>query len=313
MITNPLPSFGGSTAVPPLTATAIGLLASHASFEMVPAEAAQLELTRGLIPAGSAIILTAVPGDSLQVRLSAARAVREAGFEPVPCLAARRLADRTTAHRVIARFREEAAVSRILLVGGDDPVPDGQFSSALELLVELRRDPHGMEGIGFAAYPEGHPTIPRAVLEADLDTKLAVAEDAGLAPFIVTQFAFDARPVVAWLESLRARGCTVPVSIGLAGPAPIRTLLRHARICGAGPSARGLVGKGASLARMLHETGPDPVIRDLAQAGLRERLGPVSLHLFPFGGLARTARWMAPVFKGQVLLHSSESGFRAQS
>lgn len=315
------PSFGGHTAVPALGAALppalpIARLAQGASFELAPtaleAGPDQLEQAAEVLPRGTAITIPALGRDSLQMRLATARAVREAGFEPVPCIAARRLRDRAHAHEIIGRFRDEAGAARLVLVGGDERVAAGEFASALELLVQLRGHAHGLSGIGLAAYPEGHPTIPHGVLEAELDTKLAVAEDAGLAPFIITQFAFDAPPIIAWLEALRARGCTAPVSIGLAGPAPVLRLMRHARTCGAGASARNLIGKGASIARLMQEAGPDPVIRDLAEAEVGQRLGPVTLHLFSFGELARTARWMAPVFRGRVQARAGECGFTAQ-
>ena len=58
--------------------------------------------------------------------------------------------------------------------------------------------------------------------------------DAAMA--IATQFAFEAAPVIAWAERLRAAGITLPVHIGVAGPAKLQTMLKFAMACGVGPS-----------------------------------------------------------------------------
>jgi len=307
---NPLPSYGQSHSTPRLPiVTAIARLAAHASFELTGCELPALERARDAIPPRTMVSITWLPKETHDDRVAAARAVHAAGFEPVPHVAARCIRTCEEAGELIRRLCGEAGVRRILLIGGDTSQPAGEFASALELLARFRNDRRGLRQVGFAAYPDGHPRLASRRLEADLDTKLAVAEDAGLEPFVITQFAFDARPIIQWLEAFRARGHDVPVRIGLAGPATIRTLMRFARICGIGASTRALIANGASLARMVHETGPDPVILQLAEAKIGERLGPVGLHLFPFGGLDRAAAWISPVGQGHIRLRRNESGF----
>ena len=48
---------------------------------------------------------------------------------------------------------------------------------------------------------------------------LASAQSQGLAVHIVTQFSFDAKPIIRWIDWLRTRGIHLPVKVGLAGPA----------------------------------------------------------------------------------------------
>ena len=55
---------------------------------------------------------------------------------------------------------------------------------------------------------------------------------------MITQFGFDAGQVLAWLAELRARGLTVPVRVGVPGPAAVRTLLAAAAKCDVRVSAR---------------------------------------------------------------------------
>lgn len=288
---------------------AIAHLATGASFEIAARDLAALDEARDDLAPGARIAITWLKGGSHDDRVAAARVIRGAGFQPMPHIAARHLRNQHDADTLVARLADEAGVDQLFVIGGDVAAPAGEFGSALELLARLRLAPRGYRRVGFAGYPEGHPSIDRATLDTALETKIAVAEDAGLEPFVVTQFGFDAAPIVAWLDALRARGITTPVRIGLAGPATMRTLLRYARICGVGVSAQAMLGHHGSLARLLRMSGPDPVIRALAAASIRERFAPVGLHLFPFGGLAKSARWIAPITHGHIALHARGGGF----
>ena len=48
---------------------------------------------------------------------------------------------------------------------------------------------------------------------------------------------------------------------------------------------------GVSLTRLLGSAGPDRLVADFAR-GLTPAHGPVRLHFYPFGGLARTVEWI---------------------
>ncbi|HDS1149156.1 TPA: methylenetetrahydrofolate reductase, partial [Stenotrophomonas maltophilia] len=124
-----------------------------------------------------------------------------------------------------------------------------------------------------------------------LQRKCQGIEARGMAPSIVTQFAFDADLVLAWLEALRARGITVPVLVGVPGPASIPRLLRYAAMCGVGASASMLARYGVSIGRLLGTAGPEVFVDRLVQ-GLTDAHGEVSPHLFPFGGIAPSLEWV---------------------
>ncbi len=314
MVPAPAPSFPSGVSLRPRDALVeeIAQLTHGASYEIAARDTVALQEAAAHIAPGATISITWMPSDTHEDRVTATRAVREAGYEPVPHIAARRIRNEADANDLLARLAD-AGARRLFLIAGDVPKPIGDLASSLELVGRLRKSLGAFEAVGFGGYPEGHPAIPDATLQSELETKIAVVEDAGLSPFIITQFCFNAAPILAWLAALREHGSTVPVRIGLAGPASIRTLLRFARVCGVGNSARALAGNSASIARLLRETGPDPVIRKLAEADVRKQLGPVALHFFPFGGLARTAQWVAPVTRGQIRLQPSSSGFQPLS
>ena len=124
---------------------------------------------------------------------------------------------------------------------------------------------------------------------------------------IVTQFAFAAAPILAYVARLRERGIEQPIRIGIAGPASVATLLRFAAICGVAASARGLARNAGLVKHMFGTTAPDAILRALAGA----QLGDVAPHFFTFGGLGATARWAAAAAAGHIALDRA-GGFRVE-
>ena len=309
----PYPSFDSralGTVVSHTVVDAIAGLVGTASIEAMARDHTGLAASQTVMPGGMTVTIPSLSGDNEDACVEAARRLRALGFEPVPHLAARRFVSLEQVERLYQRLRDEADVRRLFFVGGEVPDAAGNFASALELLARTRPARFGFSHIGFGAYPEAHPTVPTEVLERELETKIAVTEDAGMSSFVITQFAFAAEPILDWLSAFRTRFERQEVLIGLAGPAGIRTLIRYARMCGVGPSARALVRNGASIGRLLTDTGPDSVIRSLVLADVAGSFGPVRPHFFPFGGLERTARWVSAVADGRIVLRSAESGFR---
>lgn len=246
-------------------------------------------ILHGRTPPGTQVYVTHLPDDQPRALVATAAALRRAGFEPVPHVAVRALTA-AAAEDFLARAAGEAGVTRALVIGGDLARPRGPFSAGLDLLATGLLQRHGIRAIGVAAYPEGSPRIAAAALDAALAAKLAWAQAAGVEPWAVTQFCFEAAPILAWLDRAPAG---LPVRIGLAGPARIATLARYALRCGVGNSVRALGGNVGALAGLLGTAGPDRVVDALA-AGLAARPPgrPVALHLFPFGGLAATLGWI---------------------
>jgi methylenetetrahydrofolate reductase (NADPH) len=249
---------------------------------------------RGGFPPGMRVHVTFLRGDALAAAEEACIAVRRAGFDPVPHLAARNFRSAAQLDSHLARLSGEAGVERALVIAGDIPAPRGPFGASLDLMRTdlLRR--HGLRALLLAGHPEGHPAADRRTMAAALRDKLAFAAEAGFPCEIVTQFCFESGPVAGWLGSLRASGTAAPVRIGMAGPASLPALVRFARRCGIGNSARVLRTRGAALARLADDGIAGRLLGDLARDVGDGRHGCVSgIHLYTFGGLERTARWLA--------------------
>ncbi len=86
----------------------------------------------------------------------------------------------------------------------------------------------------------------------------------------------------------------LPIHVGIPGPASIKTLLDYARICGIGPSVRGLPRRAGGFARLALEATPERIVADLARFwSMDPDCGIVRAHVFPFGGLARASAWLS--------------------
>ncbi|AEM51403.1 methylenetetrahydrofolate reductase [Stenotrophomonas maltophilia] len=244
------------------------------------------------IPRGTIISIPWLASEDDDARLAAACTVRELGFEPMPHLSARRIGSHAALERFLERATSEAGVTRCLLVAGDLATPAGPFADSASIIDTGLLEHFGIKVIGIGGHPEGHPVMSADDRWQVLGRKCQAIEARGMAPLVVTQFAFDADTVLAWLDALRARGITVPVLVGVPGPASIPRLLRYAAMCGVGASASMLARYGISIGRLLGTAGPEVFVDRLVK-GLTDAHGPISPHFFPFGGIAPSLEWIA--------------------
>ncbi len=266
-------------------------LIAAASIEISPRDELAGEMLRGLFVPGTTVFINHPASVTHHDIVAACAKLRRAGFTPVPHIAARRLASFTQANDFLRRAAGEAEVTTALLIAGDPDLPAGPFPDSVALLASGVVERHGLRRVAFAGYPEGHPNIGAAALEGALRGKIAMARRNGLAVSLVTQFGFDAAPIERWIEALRADGIDCPVRVGIAGPASVMTLAKFAVRCGVGASLRALARGHTAFARILVEARPDALV-DMLVAG-EDAAAPIdAVHVFTFGGVRRTAKWM---------------------
>ncbi len=265
-------------------------LSGNCSIELSPRDELAGDALRGLLASGTAVFVNHPSSVTHHDIVGACTRLHRAGFVPVPHVAARRLASFTQANDFLQRAAVEAGVERILLIGGDDS-PAGPFRAALDLLATGVVERNGIGQVAFGGYPEGHPAIDTNTLDAALSAKVALARQSGLAVSLVTQFGFEAEPILRWIAAVRGQGIDCPVHIGIAGPASVATLAKFAIRCGIGASLRALARGHTAFARIMVEAGPDALIGDLV-AGERADAPIAGLHVFTFGGVRRTAAWI---------------------
>jgi methylenetetrahydrofolate reductase (NADPH) len=281
------------------------------SIEATRPTRAEAEMLRDVLPQATEIFLSAVPKRPRDEVVLSAKAIRAAGLEPVPHIAARGYPDVGAAFDHLARLRGEADVRAVLVIGGDIVEPAGDIFDTLKLIESGALARAGIERVGIAGHPDGHPRMSDEELESSLVTKIAAAQSAGHEVRIVTQFCFEPRAIIGWIEWLRRRGVNLPVKIGLAGPTSLMTWLNYARRCGVKASAEALARRSGLVKHLFNAVAPDPIIRALAEAVASDRLGDLSLHLFSFGGIGPTARWLQGAMRGSIKL-DKEGGFHVE-
>lgn len=261
------------------------------SLEMTAKDFESLRAAAPDIAAETPIAITFLPGEELPARIAAANLVRQLGFEPMPHFSARRISSAAEFEAYLAAVTRDAGVRRCFVIAGDPVQPEGPFTDSSALIATGAFERHGITAIGVGGHPEGHPHMSEEQTWQILDAKCAEIERRGMAPLVVTQFAFDADRVLTWLATLRRRGVKAPVRLGVPGPAGIKTLMRFAARCGVGASASVLAKYGISLGQLLGSAGPDKLLAEL-ERGLGPDHGPVRLHFYPFGGLEKTVAWI---------------------
>ncbi|SDR42462.1 methylenetetrahydrofolate reductase (NADPH) [Rhizobiales bacterium GAS191] len=288
----------------------------RASMEATRPTPADAEMLSAVLPHGTDIFLSAVPRRPRGEVIAAARAIRTAGLNPVPHIAARAYPSLEAAREHLARLRDEADIRALLVIGGDLDQPAGDILEARQLIESGVLPALGIERVGIAGHPAGHPRMSDEELESVLVTKIAAAQSSGLEVEIVTQFCFEPATIIDWIAWLRRRGVNLPVRIGLAGPTSLMTWLNYARRCGVRASAEGLARRSGLVKHLFNAVAPDSILRALAQARQAElpstdRLGDVSAHFYSFGGIGPTARWVASAMHGAITL-DKEGGFQVE-
>jgi methylenetetrahydrofolate reductase (NADPH) len=278
----------------------INAVLADVSLEAVMPSAAELHDAASALPTGTSIYLTDLPNRPADTLIQAATGVFMRGLKPVPHVAARNVSSEKALGDLLSRLSSAAGATKIMLIGGDRERSAGPFENAIEVIESGVLQASGVTEIGLAAYPEGHPNISEDVLRVSLREKIEAAERAGLAAHIVTQFAFDAWPVVTWLRALRMSGIHNPVRIGMAGPASIPSLIRFAQRCGVRASAKGFARHASSIGKLLTRATPAEIVQDLAEAAAAEPLGEIAAHFYSFGGLAQAAKWVRDAKRGKL-------------
>ncbi len=252
----------------------------------------QLPALRDNFLPGTDVTITFLPGDDYRRNIETACALRRAGYNPVPHIAAREMPSREALDDFLARARGEADATRILVIAGDVAAAKGPYRSSLDVCASGLIEARGFASVSVAGHPEGHPFLSPSNACKGLETWRDWGRQAAIHVEVVTQFCFESAPILGFIGELDARGVNLPVIVGLAGPASTATLMKFALRCGIGNSMRSLRGQIGRFGRLLTETGPDEVVRGLQSAPKTATASIGGFHLFPFGGLRKAANWL---------------------
>jgi methylenetetrahydrofolate reductase (NADPH) len=266
------------------------------SVEVTSRDAASVAAAAATMRLGTEVFVANLPKEGADVLVAAAKTLKLAGLSPVPHIVARNIAGPRELGDMLARLTAEAGVERALVLGGDRDDPAGPFDAALQLVETGAFQRAGIRRIAIGCYPEGHARIPADALAGALRDKLAAAADAGLDVLLVSQFVFDAAPVVAFAEGLRRQGVAAPLRVGVAGPADRAKLIKYALRCGVGASLRVLRERSELARNVLAGETPDEILGTVADAAAaRLELAITGAHFFTFGNPAGSIGWAEDV------------------
>jgi methylenetetrahydrofolate reductase (NADPH) len=264
------------------------------SIEVMPRTAEKIDDFRELLPRGTRVYIAHIDGTPIEDMLATARRITDEGYDPMPHFPARIIKDRATLTDWVARYRDVGVRQGLLLAGGV-AAPVGDYHTSMQLLESGAFD--GFSRLHVAGHPEGNRDIDpdgsdRMVMEA-ARWKSAFAERTDAQMAMATQFCFDAGPVIAWVDRLAAEGVTLPVHIGVAGPAKLQTLIKFAIACGVGPSLRVLQKRAMDVTKLLLPYEPTDVLTALAaHKAANPDFGIAQVHFFPLGGIKTNAQWV---------------------
>ncbi|PJE25882.1 methylenetetrahydrofolate reductase (NADPH) [Pseudooceanicola antarcticus] len=273
----------------------LGALLAGYSIEVMPRTAAKIDDFRPLLPQGTRVYVAHIEGTPIDEMVATAARLSDEGFDVMPHFPARIIKDAPTLEDWIARYQGEAGISQALLLAGGVKEPHGDFHCSMQLLETGLFDRAGFTRLHVAGHPEGNLDIDpdgsdAKVMEA-LRWKQAFSERSDAQMAMATQFAFDADPVLAWSRRLRDEGISLPIHLGIAGPAKLQTLIKFAIACGVGPSLKVLQKRALDVTKLMLPYEPTELLSDLAQA---EDLGLIEqLHVFPLGGIRASADYAA--------------------
>ena len=237
--------------------------------EIIPGSDVVARLQRHLGPPAT-VTVTCLPHHGPDETVDLSVELAGLGYRAVPHLAARSIESRQQLAEFTARLAD-AGVRDIFVIAGDAREAAGPYPWSVPVMEEIAST-GGFE-IGFAAYPEGHPTVP----EPELTQLLLKKQELG--SWAVTQMCFSGEALDSYVTRLRSDGVTVPMWAGVPGRVRRTRLISLAARIGVGPSLKFAGRSGSLLRSVLAPSSYDPsrLVRSIEKTNLF-----AGLHVYSF-------------------------------
>ena len=298
--------------MPKIKETIVNLFADY-TLETTPKAAEKVPHFGERASPQTRIYVTFLPGSDFAGTLQVTERLLAEGFTPIPHLAARSMPSQSFFEYQVKALAD-LGVEHVLCIAGGVKDPLGPFSDTMQLLDTGILDAAGMKTIGVAGHPEGSPDMSDEAIWDAVRWKNSYNQRTDAQLYQVTQFAFEAAPIIKWDQALRSAGSTMPVYVGLPGLATVKTLLRFGLEAGVGPSLAFIKKQAMNVMKLMTVSTPSKQLVGLAHHLATD---PDSLikgvHLYPLGGLKKTAAWAKEVAAGGFTLNSNGTDFRVDS
>ena len=99
-------------------------------------------------------------------------------------------------------------------------------------------------------------------------------------------------------------------TVGIPGPATLKTLISYAKSCGIGNSLRFLSKQAFNITKLASTKSPDKLLFDLANYKISNNHTQLAkLHFYAFGGIKKTSNWLNSL-KSNEFIYNSNNGFQ---
>ena len=281
----------------------ISKLIKNFSIEVMPRTLGKLENVENLWPKKTRVYIAHLEGTTIEDMLVTAKRIKSASFIPMPHFPARIIKDNKVLEDWINRYSEIGVNEALLLAGGVDR-PLGNLSNSMELLSTGLFEKYGFERLHVAGHPEGNKDIdPNGsdinVMNA-LKWKQDYSKDTKAKISIATQFLFESKPVIDWANKILSNGITLPINVGIAGPAKLQTMIKFAIACGVGPSLRVLERRAKDITKLLFPFEPTNILTELADfKESNPNTNIEGIHFFPLGGIEKSSDFIKNINTAQ--------------
>ena len=266
------------------------------SIEVTPNAAIKIDNFAEVLPKNTRIYIAHIEGTPFEDMIKTAKKINDEGFIPMPHFPARIIKNKSILQDWVNQYSNEANVSEGLIIAGGANKPYGDFDSSIQLIETGIFDKASFKRLHVAGHPEGNIDIDQdksnKIVDEALSWKNEFAKRSDAKMAITTQFCFDSKSVIKWVNRLEDMGIDLPVHIGIAGPAKLQTLLRYSIECGVGASIKILQKRALDLTKLLMPYEPNSIISELAEyKSQNPNFNIEQVHFYPLGGTKTTARW----------------------
>jgi methylenetetrahydrofolate reductase (NADPH) len=287
--------FGSSDTSDPAYSPAMAALVSNLHYEIIPMKSIDQAIDD--LPPGAHVSVTCSPAKDIAATQHYAEQLLAAGCVAVPHIAARMVTS-TDHARELATWARESDLREVYVIAGDAPEQLGPYEGALPFIRDFLAADPGVERMGVAGYPDGHPLISDDVIDEQLHLKQALLAEHGVGGWISTQMCFDEDKIRRWIRTERARGITLPIRLGVPGVVDRARLMRVGTRLGIGASMRFMSKNTSTVMKLMAPGGFDPTEMVVAFATDADELGIEALHSFTFNSVADTRAWQEAIVAG---------------
>ncbi len=263
------------------------------SIEVMPRTAKKIDDFRRILPKKTIVYVAHLEDTPIEEMFFTCKRLISEGMAPMPHIPARIIHNTGELEDWVKEY-SSLGVNQSLLLAGNGKNPKGELFNSVQMLETGIFEKHAFKKIQIAGHPEGnididkHGTLEKTINALKAKQKFALKTKLKIG--ITTQFCFDLRPVIEWLKVLEREQIDLPISLGLAGPTRLQTLIKYAIMCGVGPSISVLKKRAKDLTKLLLPFEPTEMVDTLNSHKKNKLFRNVhSLHFFPLGGIEASA------------------------